>query len=218
MVSVFKDPRKAAYLNPAGADKPLRSPLPFSTLTAARSYRKRLMVEQVVKHDCAAILLFVPVNIRYALDVSNMQLWAAHNPFYALVFADGHAIDFEYAGAEHLAKGMGTVDEIRTANPFFYMYSGPYLEERAEQWAREIVAALRERCGGNLRLATDKLELAGADALRAKGVNLIEGQELTEQARLIKSTDEIDLMRWTIRVCEAGMARMYEYSLPGKTE
>ena len=190
MVSVFKDPRKAAYLNPAGAGKPLRSPLPFSTLTAARSYRKRLMVERVVKHDCAAILLFDLVNIRYALDVSNMQLWAAHNPFhYALVFADGHAIDFEYAGAEHMAKGLGTVDEIRTANLFFYMYSGPYLEERAEQWAREIVAALRERCDGNLRLATDKLELARADALRAKGVNLIEGQELTEQARLIKSTD-----------------------------
>ena len=25
-------------------------------------------------------------------------------------------------------------------------------------------------------------------------------------------------MTWTIRVCEAGMARMYEHSLPGKTE
>ena len=112
----------------------MRSSLPFSTLTAARSYRKRLMVEQVVKHDCAAILLFDPVNIRYALGVSDMQHWASHNPFhYALVFVDGHAIGFEYAGAEHLAKGLGTVDEIRTANPFFYMYSGPYLEERAEQ-------------------------------------------------------------------------------------
>ena len=94
---------------------------------------------------------------------------------HTLVFADVYAIDFEYAGAEHLAKGLGTVDEIRTANPFFYMYSGPYLEERAEQWAREIVAARRAQGGGNLRLATDKLELAGADALRATGVNLIEG-------------------------------------------
>lgn len=219
MFNVFKDPRKAAYLNPEGADKPLRSPLPHATLAAARAYRKRRMVDQVAKHDCAAILLFDPVNIRYALDVSNMQLWATHNPFhYAMVFADGHAIDFEYAGAEHVAKGLGTVDEIRTANPFFYMYSGPYLEERAEQWAGEIVAALRERGGGNLRLATDKLELAGADALRRHGVTLIEGQELTEQARLIKSPHEIDLMRWTIRVSEAGMARMYDHSLPGKTE
>ena len=219
MTSVFKDPRKATYLNPEGADKPLRSPLPPSTLAAARAYRKRRMVEEVARNDCAAILLFDPVNIRYALDVSNMHLWATHNPFhYALVFADGHAIDFEYAGAEHVARGLSTVDEIRTANPFFYMYSGPYLEERAAQWAGEIVAALREHGGGNLRLATDKLELPGADALRRLGVTLVEGQAITEQARLIKSAEEIDLMRWTIRVCEAGMARMYEHSIPGKTE
>ena len=219
MTSVFKDPRKATYLNPEGADKPLRSPLPPATLASARAYRKRRMVEEVARNDCAAILLFDPVNIRYALDVSNMQLWATHNPFhYALVFADGHAIDFEYAGAEHVAKGLGTVDEIRTANPFFYMYSGPYLEDRAAQWAGEIFAALRERGGGNLRLATDKLELPGADALRKLGVTLVEGQAITEQARLIKSAEEIDLMRWTIRVCEAGMARIYEHSLPGKTE
>jgi Xaa-Pro dipeptidase len=216
---VFKDHRKATYLNPEGADKPLRSPLPPSTLNAARAYRKGRLVEQVVKHDCAAILLFDPVNIRYALDVSNMQLWAAHNPFhYALVFADGHAIDFEYAGAEHVASGLETVDEIRTARPFFYMYSGPYLEERAALWASEIAAAVRERGGGNLRLGVDKLELPGADALRRQGLTLVEGQEMTEQARLIKSPNEIELMRWTIRVCEAGMARIYERSLPGKTE
>ena len=219
MASVFKDPRKATYLNPEGADKPLRSPLPQTTVSAARAYRKQRMVDQVIRHDCAAILLFDPVNVRYALDVSNMQLWATHNPFhYALIFADGHAIDFQYAGAEHLARGLETVNEIRTARPFFYMYSGPFLDQRAEEWARDIADAVRERGGGNLRLATDKLELPGANALGQLGLTLVEGQELTEQARLIKSREEIELMRWTIRVCEAGMARMYEQSLPGKTE
>ncbi len=219
MHAIFKDHRKAAYLNPDGADKPLRSPVSPAVLKAARKYRKQRIIDHVIKQDCAAILLFDPVNIRYALDVSNMQLWATHNPFhYALVFADGHAIDFEYPGAEHLAKGLETVDEVRSAKPFFYMYSGPYLEERAASWAAEIACLVRERAGKNLRLATDKLELAGADALRAQGLTLVEGQQITEQARLIKSADEIALMRWTIRVCEAGMARMYEYSTPGKTE
>ena len=65
MNSVFKDPRKATYLNPEGTDKPLRSPLPPATLTAARAYRKRRMVEEVARNDCTAILLFDPVNIRY---------------------------------------------------------------------------------------------------------------------------------------------------------
>ena len=52
----------------------------------------------------------------------------------------------------------------------------------------------------------------------AEGLAIVEGQELTEHARAIKSPDEIALMRWTIRVCEAAMARIYEASEPGVTE
>ena len=58
----------------------------------------------------------------------------------------------------------------------------------------------------------------GVRALEDHGIELVEGQQLTEVARSIKSADELTLMRWTIRVCEAGMARVYENSLPGKTE
>ncbi|MBC8036152.1 MAG: aminopeptidase P family protein, partial [Rhizobiales bacterium] len=106
MPEIFKDARKKAYLNADGADKPLKSPLPHATLKAARAYRKQRLVDQLKKHDCAAILLYDPVNIRYALDVSNMQLWMTHNAsHYAVVCADGHAIDFEYGGAEHVADG-----------------------------------------------------------------------------------------------------------------
>lgn len=219
MAEVFKDARKKEYLNREGADKPLKSPIPHETLVKARGYRKRRLVEKVVEHDCAAILLYDPINIRYALDVSNMQLWATHNPFhYAMVFADGHAIDFEYRGAEHLAKGLETIDEIRPGTAWFYMYTAERLDEVLNQWADEVVSALRERNGGNMRLAVDKLEPPGVDALRKRGVAIVEGQALTEMARCIKSAEELELMGWTIRVCEAGMARMYEHSLPGKTE
>jgi len=219
MVEIFKDSRKRAYLNPEGADKPLKSPLPLATLKSARAWRKRRLVEQVIKHDCAAILLYDPVNIRYALDVTNMQLWMTHNPsHYAVVCADGHAIDFEYGKSEHLAKGFETIDEIRTATTWFYFSAGSRLHERVEKWADEIAEIVGQRGGGNLRLAADKLEMEGVDALRRRGITLVEGQELTEHARKIKSADEIELMKWTIRVCEAGMARMYDHSLPGKTE
>jgi Xaa-Pro dipeptidase len=219
MTTLFKDPRKSAYLNPEGADRPLRSPIPAATLRAARAWRKRRLVEQVAAHDCAAILLYDPVNIRYALDVTNMQLWMTHNPsHYAVVCADGHAIDFEYGKSEHLARGFETIDEVRTARTWFYFSAGSRLHERVELWADEIVDILRQRGGGNMRLAVDKLEMEGVDALRRRGVTLVEGQELTEHARKIKSADEIELMKWTIRVCEAGMARMYERSQPGRTE
>jgi hypothetical protein len=91
---IFKDARKRAFLNPAGADKPLKSPIPHATLQRARKFRQGRLRDQIAKHDCAAILLYDPVNIRYAFDVSNMQLWMTHNPsHYAVLCADGTAID-----------------------------------------------------------------------------------------------------------------------------
>ena len=108
---------------------------------------------------------------------------------------------------------------MRPALAWFYLYSGENLAEWVERWAVDLVATLRERAGrGELRLAVDRLDPPGTDALRRHGVTLVEGQELTEHARLIKSPDEIALMRWTIRVCEAGMARMHELSVDGRTE
>ena len=220
MAEVFKDARKREYLNAEGADKPLKSPIPRATLEKARLYRKQRLVAKVREHDCAAILLYDPVNIRYALDVANMQVWMMHNAsHYALVCADGRGIAFEYPRSEHVAQGLATVDEIRPARSWFYFSSGTNLAARVEVWADEIAEIVRERGGHrNMRLAVDKMEPLGVDALRKRGVILVEGQELTEHARKIKSPEEMALMRWTIRVCEAGMARMYESSIPGKTE
>jgi Xaa-Pro aminopeptidase len=219
VAEIFKDPRKREYLNAEGADKPLKSPIAKATLESARTYRKRRLVEKLAEHDCAAILLYDPINIRHALGVSNMQLWTTHNAArYAVLCADGHAIAFEFGKSEHLAKAMATVDEVRTAQSWFYFTAGNRLAERVESWADEILDIVRERGRGNERLAVDKMEPAGVDALRKRGLTLVEGQELTEHARKIKSPEELELMRWTIRVCEAGMARMYEHSGPGKTE
>ena len=180
---IFKDTRKAAFLNREGSDKPLKSPIPHAVLMRARANRKRRMVEQCVRHDCMGILLYDPVNIRYALDVSNMQLWMTHNPsHYALVCADGFGIDFEYKGSEHVAKGIETIDEIRPAMSWFYFSAGNRLQERVEAWADEISDIVAERGGSNCRLAVDKLEPLGVDALRRRGITLVEGQELTEEA------------------------------------
>ncbi|MCP5081367.1 MAG: aminopeptidase P family protein [Alphaproteobacteria bacterium] len=216
---MFKDERKRTYLNPEGADRPLKSPVPHSVLEAARTYRLERFRQQLAEHDCAAMLLYDPLNVRYALDTPNMQVWTAHNAVrYALIFRDGPAIMFEFKGAFHLCDGKPAITEVRPAIAWIYMSAGTRSEERVAEWADEIFDLMKTHGRGNMRLAVDKLEPAGLWALEAKGVSCIEGQELTERARAIKSADELELMGWTIRVCEAGMARVYENSLPGKTE
>jgi Xaa-Pro dipeptidase len=118
MNDIVVDERKKTYLNQEGADKPLKSPVPHDTLVRARRYRLSRVREQLQAHNCAAILLYDPVNIRYALDVSNMQVWTAHNAIrYALIFADGPAIMFEFKAVIICAKvtKVSTKSETRLA-------------------------------------------------------------------------------------------------------
>src|SRR4029078_11709709 len=136
----------------------------------------------------------------------------------ALICADGHAADFEYKGAEHVAHGLETIGEVRPGIAWVFFAARTRREESLTPWSQKVAAILKTHGGGPKRLAVDKCETPGTDALRTLGVTIVEGQELTEHARSIKSTEELELMRWTVRVCEAGMARIYEHSLPGKTE
>jgi Xaa-Pro dipeptidase len=219
MPDIFFDERKKTYLNQSGCHLPLKSPIPDSTLVKARQYRLSRIRQQLLQHDCAAILLYDPVNIRYALDVSNMQVWTAHNAIrYALIFADGPAIMFEFKGCHHLCDGYEGIDEVRNSIAWIYMSAGDRADERTRQWGAEIADLVDIHGGGNRRIAIDKIEPNGFREIERRGLIFVDGQEITEHARAIKSADEIDLMRWTIRVCEAGMARIYENSVPGRTE
>jgi Xaa-Pro aminopeptidase len=215
---VFKDERKLAYLNEKGSDRPLISPLSADILERARAYRIGRVRSKLKEFDCDAILMYDPVNIRYALDSSNMSVWTMHNAArYALVLADGPAIMFEFEACEHLNHGLRAVDEVRTAVSWLFFAAGDQADVRRKRWADEIAAILKPGRGA-VRLAVDKLEPSGAFELQERGLTVVDGQEIMELARAIKSPDEIELMRWTVRVAEAGMARMYQVSEPGRTE
>nr|WP_198929150.1 M24 family metallopeptidase [Marinobacter sp. X15-166B] len=210
---------KQAYLNDAAADRPLSNPVSEPTPRRARAYRLRRVKAQLVNTDCAAVLLYDPVNIRYATDASNMQVWTAHNASrYALVFAEGPVILWEFHNCEHLSNHLETVDEVRVAVNWAYFGAGPRVAERARVWAAEIADLLRQYGGGNMRLAVDKMEPEGVLCLRALGVQLQQGQPLLERARSVKSAEELELMKWTIAVCEHGIERMYNELRPGMTE
>lgn len=217
--SIFKDDRKLIYLNAEGADKPLRSPIADNVLQRARAYRLDRLRSQLDRSDCAALLLYDPCNIRYAFDCSNMQVWTLHNPMrYALILASGPAIMFEFKGCMQQSEGLPGIDELRIAKACMFMASGDKVEAAISNWANEIADLVNHYGGGNRRIACDKLDGSCIYALGARGLTYVEGTQFTEIARSIKSTDEIELMRWTIRVCEAGMARIYENSVPGVTE
>ena len=71
---------------------------------------------------------------------------------------------------------------------------------------------------GNKRLAVDKIETAGYAALLAAGVDVLEGQVLSEHARAIKNENELNAMRCAIHACEQAVEEMRHAVRPGVSE
>ena len=79
--------------------------------------------------DIAAVILFDPVNIRYASGARNMQIFTSRNPGrYLWLPVEGDTILFEFTGAEHLGEGIETVDEVRPAITASYVAAGPAIQ------------------------------------------------------------------------------------------
>ena len=148
-----------------------------------------------------------------------MQVWIAHNPTRACFIAtDGPVVLFEYGQAMHLAGHLPLVDEVRPAVPFFYFLTGERTEEMAGRFAAQIDDLLRTHGGGNRRLAVDKMEIAGVRAFDRLGIDIRDGQRVTEHARKIKDANEVEAMRCAMVACETSMEEMRRAMRPGMTE
>ena len=160
-------------------------------LTKMREYRHKRLTEHVVARNLAGLLMFDPLNIRYATDTTNMQLWNTHNPFRAvLLCADGYMVIWDYKNAPFLADHNPLVKESRSGASMFYFSGGDKIDNDAENFVDEVKDLLIKHAGSNQRLAVDKIMIKGLRALEAVGFEIHEGEEVTEKSRAIKGPDE----------------------------
>ena len=193
--------------------------LELPDLVALREYRLARVRRQMALDGVDGVILWDPMNIRYATDTTNMQVWVSHNPSrYAWVGADGSIIIWEFFECEFLSGHNPNVTEVRPADSPLYFLAGPRFEETSRRWANEMLEVIRDHAGDRPRIAADHLNWPEADKLRAGGVTLVNGMELMEQARSIKGPEEIRAMRCAVRGCEDTMAEMREAMRPGMSE
>ena len=193
--------------------------LELPNLPALRDYRLSRLQAQIRHHDCVGLLLFDPLNIRYATDSTNMQLWTAHNPARAaFVPPEGKVILWDFVGCTHLSAHLPLVGEVRHGASFFYFETGDRTAAAATAFAQQVFDLVRQFGGDNRRLAIDRIEHLGFSAMRDLGVEVVEGQMLTEHARAIKDDNEVRAMRCAIHTCEASMAEMRATMRPGISE
>ncbi len=187
--------------------------LQLPDLPSMREHRWRRLTQHIVDRDYGGLLLFDPLNIRYATDSTNMQLWNTHNPFRAvLVCADGYMVIWDYKNSPFLSTFNPLVKEQRSGADLFYFDRGDRVDVAADTFANEVRVLVAEHGGNNKRLAVDKIMLHGLRALEAQQFEVIPGEELTEKCRSVKGPDELLAMRCAVHACETAVGLMEDFA------
>lgn len=182
-------------------------------LEAMRHFRWERLTQHIVDRNLGGLLMFDPLNIRYATDSTNMQLWNTHNPFRAvLLCADGYMVIWDYKNSPFLSLFNPLVREQRGGASMFYFARGDKIDAGADTFAKEVRDLIAEHGGNNTRLAVDKIMVQGLRALEAQGFTVTDGEEVTEKCRAIKGPDEILAMRCASHACETSVKAMEDFA------
>ena len=183
-----------------------------------RSYRLDRVRKELVKNNLEACILFDPVNVRYALDTVNMSVYNMHNlTRYCFVSVNGPTILYEYFNCEILSKHLNLIDEIRPAITWDYFSNGDQANLQLSKWINEV-KDLSKNYFKTKKIAIDVLNGPAVAALNKEGIEVVDAKLILEQARVIKSPDELTCMKAAIEVAEKGVSKMRSDLKPGMTE
>ena len=183
-----------------------------------RSYRLDRVKKELEKNNLEACILFDPVNIRYALDTVNMSVYNMHNlTRYCFIPVSGPTILYEYFNCEILSKHLNLIDEIRPAITWDYFSNGDQASLQLEKWVNEV-KDLSNSYFKSKKIAIDVINGPAVITLNKADIEVVDAKLILEQARVIKSTEELKCMKAAINVAEIGVTKMRNELKAGMTE
>ena len=183
-----------------------------------REYRLDRVKNELIKNNLEACILFDPVNVRYALDTVNMSVYNMHNlTRYCFVPIEGPTILYEYFNCDGLSKHLNLVDEIRPSITWDYFSNGDQSNHQLKRWINEV-NDLSNKYFKSKKIAIDVLNGPAISALNKSGIEVIDAKLILEQARVIKSKEELTCMKAAMEVAEIGVAKMRQDLKAGMTE
>jgi Xaa-Pro aminopeptidase len=176
---------------------------------------KKLLKES----EMGALLCFDMNNVRY-ITATHIGTWAMDKlARFSLLPQDDEPIMWDFGSAarhHHLYcpwLGERSRAGISTLRGAMLPAAG-----RAEDVARKIRIELEERGLLNEPLGVDAVELPVLFALQAEGIKVVDGQQLMQQARVIKTQDEITLLNSACMMVDAAYDELYRFMKPGVRE
>lgn len=186
-------------------------------LERLRSERLGKVHTQMRARDIGALLLTDPINIRYVTGLSVMPLWSATNlARYVLVPAEGSPAVFEFAQAQFRAAPFFC--DVRPAHSWQARFADEMTPARSQGWAAEIADTLGHWGMAGTSLGVDCLDYHGFAALTHQELRLTDADGPLQAARVVKTPDEIELLKQSAAVGEAALHALHQAIRPGVSE
>ncbi|HEY7722682.1 MAG TPA: Xaa-Pro peptidase family protein [Pedococcus sp.] len=190
-------------------------------LDRLRGDRLARISAQLEASSLGGLLCFDFSNIRY-LTSTHIGTWALDKLIrFAVLPRGGQPVlwDFGSAARHHQLFNPWLDGErraragISTLRGAFHPGSGT-----AEEVARKVATVLREHGMEGEPLGVDIVEMPVLAALRAEGVDVVDGQQVFLEARRIKTADEIGLLTQACSMVDAAYEELYGFLRPGVRE
>jgi Xaa-Pro aminopeptidase len=148
------------------------------------------------RENLGALLLTDFLNIRYATNtVMMLGLRATGIQRFALIPVQGEPLICQ--------RELSRKKQFRSLRFDAYMFAmRPPVA--TEDFVEQAVSGLKQVGAASERVGVDILNLAAVDGLKAAGVQLVDGWPAINHARVIKTVDELQLIRWTTKAKERG--------------
>ncbi|HEU0026582.1 MAG TPA: Xaa-Pro peptidase family protein, partial [Ktedonobacterales bacterium] len=158
-------------------------------------------------------------NIRY-ITATHIGTWAIDKVArFSLLPQNDEPIlwDFGSAARHHQLYAPWLAERSR---PGLSTQRGAMAPEvgRAENVARKIRVELEERGLMGQPLGIDVVEPPVLFALQREGIQVVDGQQLMQRARMIKTVDEITLLNTACMMVDAAYDELYRFMKPGVRE
>jgi Xaa-Pro aminopeptidase len=185
-----------------------------------RSERLERVKKLLAESEMGALLCFDMNNIRY-VTATHIGTWAMDKLVrFSLLPQNDDPILWDFgSAARHHQMYCPWLGEGRSPAGISTLRGAlPPETGRAEDVARKIKVALEERGLANEPLGVDVVELPVLFALQKEGIKVVDGQQLMQNARMIKTQDEITLLNTACMMVDAAYEELYRFIKPGVAE
>jgi Xaa-Pro aminopeptidase len=207
------DPRRV--YSQTGADWQYR--VDFDRLRKERLQRARDAMQEA---DLGALVLYAGANVRYVTG-SYQGNWKYNIDIrYCVLPADGEPILFETAGSDlQCAKIDLPWMEGRIQPAITWKWAEGAVPYMSGRMADSVVDVLKEHGVQNERIGIDNVDMAALQAFEERGIKLANAWPVMSKARVVKTRDEIELLKQASSIGDAAMWKIkYEWLKPGVRE